>query len=195
MRAMGLLAALIATAPAPDEKSLREEFSREIQSKEISGRVAAVKKISGAKEEETISLVAGHLNDEAKEVRIAVAETLEHVEDGAGAAVKPLAAVLVDKKADPDVRLACAKALATSKYKAGPIDAMVETICAITPEERHLHKFGANVTKILNKFTGEDFGQGKNTPNLWEQWWKDNKARHQKEDAARLEEYRKGQKK
>ena len=66
----------------------------------------------------------------------------------------------------------------------------------MTPEDGpRVRKFGAGVTDVLNKFTGEDFGKGKNTPSLWEQWWAENKAKYQKEDAARLEEYRKSRKK
>lgn len=184
-----LLALLLA-----DESALRDAVEKEIKAKEPAKRVEAVKRLSGAKEEKTVVLLAGHLKDEAKEVRLAVAGTLEGATDGAGAAVKPLAAILVDKKADPDVRLACAKALAKSAYKHGPTRAMIETICNIGNEDRDLHKFGAEVTGILNKFTGEDFGKGKLTPGLWEQWWDDNKAKLEKEDAARLETYRKSQK-
>ena len=184
-----LLALLLA-----DEAALRSAFETSIKAAEPAKRVEAVKKLAGAKEEKSVALLAGHLNDEAKEVRLAVAEALQGVTDGAGAAVKPLAALLVDKKADPDVRLACAKALAKSTYKHGPTHAMIETICSIGNEDRDLHKFGAEVTGILNKFTGEDFGKGKLTPGLWEQWWADNKAKLEKEDAARLEAYRKSQK-
>jgi hypothetical protein len=178
-----------------DEAALRESFEKDIQAKEPAKRVEAAKKLAGAAEEKTVALLAGHLKDEAKEVRLAVAAVLEGATDGAGVAVKPLAAILVDKKDDPDVRFACAKALAKSAYKHGPTHAMIETISNISNEDRNLHKFGANVTEILNKFTGEDFGKGKLTPGLWEQWWDDNKAKFEKEDAARLEQYRKSHKK
>lgn len=189
-----MVAAMLALLLA-DESALRDAFAGAIKAKEPAKRVEAAKKLAGAKEEKTVALLAGHLKDEAKEVQVAVAETLQGVADGAGAAVKPLAAVLVDKKADPDVRLACAKALAKSTYKHGPTHALIETICNIGNEDRNLHKFGAEVTGILNAFAGEDFGKGKLTPGLWEQWWDDNKAKFEKEDAARLEEYRKSQKK
>jgi len=176
-----------------DESALRESFSKEIQAKEAPARVAAAKKLSGAKEEKTIALLAGHLKDESKDVQLAVVEALEGASDGAGASLKPLAALLVDKKADPDVRLACAKALSKSKYKLVPLSAMIETIAGIANTDKHLHKFGAEVTDLLNKFAGEDFGKGKTTSFLWEQWRDDNKAKFEKEDAARLADYRKSQ--
>jgi hypothetical protein len=182
--------ALVALLGA-DEAALREAFETGMKAVEPAKRVEAAKKLAGATEEKTVALLAGRLKDESKEVRLAVAAALEGATDGAGAAIKPLAAILVDKHDDPDVRFACAKALAKSAYKHGPTHAMIETISNISNEDRNLHKFGANVTEILNKFTGEDFGKGKLTPGLWEQWWDDNKAKLEKEDAARLKEYRK----
>jgi hypothetical protein len=176
-----------------DEAALREAFEMGIKAVEPAKRIEAVKKLAGATEEKTIVALAGHLKDEAKEVRLAVAAALEGATDGAGAAIKPLAAILVDKKEDQDLRLACAKALSKSKYRHGPIHAMIETISNIESTERNLHEFGADVTGILNKFAGEDFGKGKFTAGLWEQWWDDNKAKFEKEDAARLKEYRKSQ--
>src|SRR5437867_3538299 len=94
-----------------DEAELREAYSKGIQEKETSKRVEAVKKLAGSKEEKTLALLAAGLKDPAKEVRKAVAETLEGCDDGGGAAIKPLGELLADKKVDPDLRLACAKAL------------------------------------------------------------------------------------
>jgi len=186
---------LFLSPPARDEKALRDAFQKEIRAKDAAKRVEAAKTLAGAKEEETIALLAGHLKDAAKEVQLAVAETLEGAEDSGGAAIKPLAAVLVDKKADPDVRLACAKALAKAKYKADPTAAMIQAISTISNEEKHLFKFGSDATKVLNKFAGEDFGEGKLTPGLWEKWWAENKEKLKKEDEAKLAEYKKSRKK
>ena len=194
MHSIALLSLLLCL-PARNEKALRESFQKEMKAAEPAKRAEAAKKLAGAKEEETIALLAGHLKDAAKEVQLAVAETLAGLEDGAGVALKPLAAALVDRKVDPDVRMACAKVLVKSKYKVEPIGAMVETICNISNEDRHLHKFGGEVTGMLNAFTGEDFGKGKQTPGLWEQWWADNKEKLKKADEALLAEYRKSQKK
>lgn len=185
----------LALAAAPDENALRDAFDSEIVSKEPARRVEAVRKLAGAKEEKTVALLASRLKDPAREVQLAVAETLATVTDEAGAALKPLCAVLIPKKADPEVRLACARALAKSKYKLYPVSAMIDVISSISNEERHLHAFGADVVDILNAYTGEDFGKGRTTPALWEAWWDENKARLQKEDEARLEEYRKTRKK
>ncbi len=186
---------LLLSPPARDEKALRDAFTKEIKVKDAAKRVEAAKKLAGAKEEETIALLAAHLKDAAKEVQLAVAETLEGAEDSGGVAIKPLAAVLNDKKADPDVRLACAKALAKAKYKADPIAAMIEAISNISNEEKHLFKFGADATGVLNGFAGQDFGRGKLTPGLWEKWWGENKEKLKKEDEAKLAEYKKSRKK
>jgi HEAT repeat protein len=187
-----ILPALLALLGA-DEAALREAFETAIRAAEPARRVEAVRKLSRANEEKTILLLAGHLKDAAKEVRLAIAAALEGATDGAGAAVKPLSAVLVDKKEEPEVRLACAKALSKSKYRHDPIHAMIQAISNITEFERHLFQFGADVTDLLNKVAGDDFGKTKQTPGLWEQWWEDNKAKLEKEDAARLREYRKSQ--
>ena len=189
------LLSLLLLVPARNEKDLREAFQKEMKAAEPAKRAEAAKKLAGVKEEETIALLAGHLKDAEKEVQLAVAETLAGLDDGAGAALKPLAAALVDRKVDPDVRLACAKALVKSKYKAEPIGAMVQTIGSISNEDRHLHKFGGEVTGLLNAFTGEDFGKGKQTPGLWEQWWADNREKLKKADEALLAEVRENQKK
>jgi HEAT repeat protein len=178
----------------PDESALREAFSKEIQSKEASTRIEAIKRLAGSKEEKTIVLLVACLKDEAKDVQLAAAVALEGCEDGAGAALKPLGEVLTDKKVDPDVRLSCAKALAKSKYKTVPITSMIAAIGAISNTERHLHKFGADVTDLLNKCAGQDFGKGKTTAFLWEQWFDDNKAKFAKDDATLLEAYRKSSK-
>lgn len=186
---------LLLSSPARDEKALRDAFQKEIKAKEPAKRVEAAKKLAGAKEEETVALLAAHLKDAAKEVQLAVAETLEGAEDSGGVAIKPLAAVLTDKKADPDVRLACAKAIAKAKYKADPTAALIETISTISNEDKHLFKFGAAATQVLNGFAGQDFGQGKLTPGLWEKWWGENKEKLKKADEALLAEYRKSQRK
>jgi hypothetical protein len=188
---MKLMTAVLALALVRDEAALRESFAKEIQAKEAAGRVAAVKKLSGAKEEKTIELLAGALKDPALEVRKAAAETLEASTDGAGVAVKPLGEILVDKKDDVDLRLACAKALSKSRYKAEVFPYYFKTISAIEPEEKHLHKFGYQVTVILDGYVGKSFGALKNTPERWEEWWTDNQAALKKEDARQREEWKK----
>ncbi len=176
---------------ARDEAALREAFSKEMKGKEPGRRVEAVKKLSGAKEEKTIELLTHALKDAAKEVRKAAAETLESCADGAGVAVKPLGEILGDKKEDVELRVACAKALSKSPYKGGAFPHFYKAISTIEPEDRHLHKFGFEVTQILDKYVGKSFGAAKETPERWGEWWTDNKDALQKEDARRLEEYRK----
>lgn len=187
------LCALVLFVPARDENALRETFAKEFKAKDAAKRVEAVKKLAGAKEEKTIALLASHAKDEAKEVQIAVAETIEGCTDAGGAAIKPLCAVLVDKKEEPEVRLACAKALGKAHYKADAIEALIDMISGITNADKNLFSTGAAVTEVLNGVAGQKFGQGKETPALWQQWWTENKAKVQKEDAAKKEEYKKGQ--
>lgn len=188
---MRLMTAVLAMALVRDEAALRESFAKEIQAKEAAGRVAAVKTLSGAKEEKTIELLAGALKDPALEVRKAAAETLEASTDGAGVAVKPLGEILVDKKDDLDLRLACAKALSKSRYKAEVFPYYFKTISTIEPEEKHLHQFGYQVTVILDGYVGKSFGAQKTTAERWEEWWTDNQAALKKDDAKKREEWKK----
>lgn len=177
---------------AADESALREEFARAFRDPAPERRAEAVRKLAGSREEGTLGLLAGALRDPSKEVRRAAAEALEACRDEGGVAIKPLCAVLVDKEEDPDVRYACAKALSKARYKYEPIEALIRTISSITPQERHLFSFGARVTDVLNAMAGEDFGKERRTPELWQNWWEENRDRLKKEDEARRQEYRKG---
>ena len=125
------------------------------------------------------------LKDKDKAVRKAAAEALEKADDKKGLAIKPLAEVLNNKAEDPAVRYAAAKALGKAQFKHDALEALITCICSIGNKDRDLHQFGADVTEILNKFSGEDFGKGKQTPMLWEQWWADNKEKLKAEDAKK----------
>jgi hypothetical protein len=190
---MTTLILTLATLLLRDEAALRESFSKDIQAKEAAARVAAVKKLAGAKEHKTIELLAGSLKDAELEVRKAAAETLEGVSDAGGAAVKPLGEVLVDKKQDLDLRLQCAKSLSKSPYKSEAFPHYLKTITSIEPEERQFHKFGFEVTQILDKYVGKSFGAGKTTGERWEEWWTDNKAALAQADSKRREAWKKTQ--
>ena len=144
--------------------------------------VDALKKLAGTKDEKQIDVLVKALQHKDKPVRLAAAETLETADDAKGKAIKPLGAVLNDKKEDVDVRYAAGKALGKAQFKHDATEALVTCITSITNKDRDLFKFGADVTAVLNKFAGEDFGSGKQTPMLWEQWWADNKEKLRKED-------------
>jgi hypothetical protein len=184
-----LLFALSALGLLRDEAALRSAFAKAFQAKEASKRVDAVGRLSGAKEEATIRALLAGLKDPEKPVREATAKALESCDDGAGLAIGPLGALLTSREEDPAVRLACAKALAKAKYRHDPTDFMIRTICSITPKDQDLYQFGADVTGVLNGFTGQDFGKGKTTPMLWEQWWEDSREQLKKEDAAARKAY------
>jgi hypothetical protein len=187
---MNLMTAVLAVALVRDEAALREAFAKEIQATEAPLRVAALKKLAGAREEKTVELIAVSLKDADLEVRKAVAETLEASTDGAGVAIKPLGEVLADKKEDVALRLACAKALSKSRYKSEVFPYFFKAI-SIESEERHLHKFGYDTTLILDAYVGKSFGIAKTTPERWEEWWTDNQAALKKEDAAKHEAWKK----
>jgi HEAT repeat protein len=191
---MTTLAAVFALLGA-DEAALRDAFSREFKAKDAAKRVEAVKKLSGAKEEKSLLLLAGALKDPDKLVKKAAAEAIGAGEDAGGVAVKELCAVLVSKEEDPEARLACARALGKARYRTDAIDAMINAISNILNTERHLHQFGADVTEVLEKMTGENFKREKVTPQLWQNWWKDNKEKIKQEDEKKREEYKKAQKK
>jgi thioredoxin-like negative regulator of GroEL len=125
------------------------------------------------------------LKDKDKAARKAAAEALEKVDDKKGLAIKPLGEVLNNKAEDPEIRYAAAKALGKAQFKHDALEAFITCITSITNKDRDLHKFGADVTDVLNKFSGEDFGKGKQTPSLWEQWWADNKEKYKQEDAKK----------
>jgi hypothetical protein len=189
------IALWLAALAAQDEAARRAAFEKEFKDKDAAKRVEAVRKLAGAQEEKTLGLLAGALKDAANDVKKAVAETIEASTDGGGVAIAPLCAILVSKKEDPAVRLACAKALGKARYRTQPILAMIETISNISNKERDLFEFGANVTEVLEKYTGEQFGREKRTPELWSNWWDENKEKIKKEDDAKREEYKKSQKK
>jgi hypothetical protein len=191
---MLLLMAVMAALLARDEAALRDAFAKEIKAKDAKKRVEAVKKLAGAKEEKTVELLAHSLKDPELDVRKAAAETLEVATDGAGVALDPLGEILMDKKADLDLRVLCAKALVKSSYKEKACNALIKTISAIENTERQFHKFGFEVTGMLDKFAGKSFGAAKETPERWGEWWTDNKERLHKEDEKTREEWKKDKK-
>jgi hypothetical protein len=178
---MSLLTAMLLLSTA-DEAALRSVFEKEFSAKDAARRVEAVGKLAGAKEEKSIDLLIKALKDPEKDVRKAAAQALEGADDVHGKAIKPLGALLNERKEDVEVRLAAAKALGKAQFKADALEALIACITGITNADRDLHKFGADVTDVLNKFSGEDFGKGKQTPMLWEQWWSDNKEKLRKDD-------------
>jgi hypothetical protein len=119
-------------------------------------------------------------------VRKAVVETMASCTDRTGAGIKPLCAVLLNKKEDKGVRIACAKALSSVQIKADAIDGLVQAITSIGDLEKDIQAFVSECTRTLSWLTGQDFGGGKETPEKWKKWWADNKARITKEDQERL---------
>jgi hypothetical protein len=174
-----------------DEAALREAFAKDYRADAAAQRAAAVRKLAGAKEEKTIELLAGVLKDKELEVRKAAAETLESSTDGAGLAVRMLGDLLVDKKEDLDLRVACAKALTKSRYKSEVFPIFLKTMSSIDSEERHFHKFGFQVTRMLDAYIGKSYGADKDTCERWEEWWTDNQAALKKEDAKKHEDWKK----
>ncbi len=177
-----------------DEAALREAFDKDFKAKEAKHRVEAVKKLSGAKEEKTIERLVHGLKDSELDVRKATAETLEGSTDGAGVAIKPLGEILVDKKEDLALRKLCAKALAKARYKGEAFPYFFKTISSIEREETQFHRFGGEVTAILDTYVGKSFGQGKETPERWSEWWQDNQESLKKEDEKTREAWKKEQK-
>jgi hypothetical protein len=188
---MSTLLLTVAALLGGDEAALREAFRKEIQSEAPAQRVTALQKLAGATEEQTIQLIADRLKDKQLDVRKAAAETLEASTDGAGVAIRPLGEILVDKKDDLDLRLACAKALVKSRYKSEVFPFIHKTMSAIESEERQFHKFGSQVTMLLDAYLGRSYGAGKETCERWEEWWTDNQEALKKEDAKRHEEWKK----
>jgi HEAT repeats len=192
---MALLLAFAALGLLRDEAALRSAFAKDFKAKDAAKRAEAVGRLSGSKEEESVKALLAGLKDPEKSVREATAKSLESCEDGAGLAIAPLAALLTSREEDPAVRLACAKAIAKAKYRHDPTDALIRTICSITPKDQDLYQFGADVTGVLNAFAGQDFGKGKTTPMLWEQWWEDHREQLKKDDAAARKAYEAGKRK
>jgi hypothetical protein len=186
---MKLVLLILSALLARDEAALRDAFAKEIKSKDAEHRVEAVKKLAGTKEEKTVSLLVDSLKDPELTVRKAAAETLEGCTDGGGVAVKSLGEILVDKKADLELRMACAKALAKSRYKGQAFPYFYTTISSIEPDEPKFFKFGAQVTGILDKFAGKSFRADKTTSERWNEWWTDNKAQLLKDDEKLKEEW------
>lgn len=188
---MRLVLLLLAALLVRDEAALRDAFAKEIKAKDAAKRVEAVKKLANSKEEKTILLLVHALKDPALEVRKAAAETLEGCTDGGGVAIKSLGEILVDKKADLDLRTACAKALVKERYKSEVFPFLYTTISSIENTEREFFKFGAQVTGLLDGYVGKTFGAAKETAERWSEWWMDNKAALTKEDEKQHEEWKK----
>jgi len=189
MRVFAALLMLLVSAQ-DDEMKKRDAFTREFKDKAPAKRVEAVGKMHGSVEDKSIVAVARGLTDPAPEVKKATAACLETCTDSGGSAVKPLCAILTNKKEDKDLRLACAKALAKEEYKAEATDAMIQAI-TIDEKEKELYAFGAEVTKILGAFAGQDFGATKETPAKWQNWYKLNQAMLAKADAEKLAAWKK----
>jgi hypothetical protein len=185
---------LMATLLACDESALREAFDKDFKAKEAKHRIEALKKLAGAKEEKTIERLVRGLKDPDLEVRKASVETIEGSTDGGGLAIKPLGEILVEKKEDLGLRKACAKALAKARYKGEAFPFFYTTISSIDRDEVQFHRFGGEVTIILDKFIGKSFGQGKETPERWSEWWQDNQDALKKEDEKTREAWKKEQK-
>jgi HEAT repeat protein len=185
---------LLAAALGRDEAALREAFDREFKAKDARERVEALKKLAGAKEEKTVERLVNGLKDSELDVRKAAAEAIEKSTDGGGLAIGALGDILVDKKQDLDLRLACARALGKARYKAEAIPHFLKTISSIDREEKQFHKFGADVTIILGKYAGKDYGLVRETAERWSEWWEDNQAALRKEDQKSREEWKKEQK-
>jgi len=173
-----------------DEGKLRAAFAKEFKAKEAAKRIEAAKKLEGCKEEKTLEALAVGLKDLEKDVKIAVANAIATCTDEGGAAIKPVGAALVNKQENPDVRYACARALAKAHYKTEAVDLLLETINGISNKDRDLFEFGKNVTVVLEGFTGEKFGYEKVTPQLWDNWWKETKAKYQKDDEEKRKKYK-----
>lgn len=173
-----------------DETRKRETFAKEFKDKAPAKRVEAVGKMTGSAEEKTITAIVAGLKDPVLDVKKAVAACLAECTDGAGVAVKPLCAILKEKKEDKDLRLACARALAKEEYKGEPADAMIQAL-SIDEKEKELYAFAGEVTRIVGAFTGQDFGMAKDTPDQWKSWFKANQAKLAKEDADKLAAWKK----
>lgn len=167
----------------PDEAALRTEFEKGFKAPEPEARVAALSKFHGVAEEKSLKLLAGALKDAVKEVRQAAAMALETVKDSRGVTIAALGKVLNQKDEALEVRLACAKALVKSPLQVEPIRLLLDCMGGIGQKEQQLHKFGADVTGLLDKRVGKSFNADKTTVERWEDWFKDNQERLKAEDA------------
>lgn len=192
MKELALLAALfLPGAQDAGEAARREQFTKDFKDKSPQKRADAVWRMSSCGEEKSFQLLLPVFKDPAIEVKKALAGVLAECVDSSGMTIKPLCAWLTNKKEDPALRLACAKALKQAEYRAEAIDALVQTVSGIGEQEKDLYQFGADCTKILGEIAGQDFGAAKETPDKWKKWWKDNQPKIAKEDAERLAAYKK----
>ncbi|HVE42033.1 MAG TPA: HEAT repeat domain-containing protein [Planctomycetota bacterium] len=182
MLLLTVLLALAQEGGRSNEPLLRDVFAKEFKDKDPIRRLEAVRRLSSQSEEKTILLLADALRDPDLGVRKAVIETIASCTDRTGAGIKPLCAILVNKKEDKGLRIACAKALSTAKVKAEAFDALVQAITSIGDLEKDIQPFVSECTRTLSWLSGQDFGGGKEAPEKWKKWWADSKARITKED-------------
>src|SRR5258706_101129 len=191
MLSLLIASALSLAAQDPEEAARRDRFTKDGKDKSAQKRADAVWRMSGSTEEKSIALLVPVFKDTAIEVRKALAGVLAECTDGLGVTVRPLCGWLLNKKDEPALRLACARALAKAEYRAEAIDALIQTIGGIGEQEKELYPFGADCTKLLGDVAGQDFGATKETPDKWKKWWKENQAKLTKEDAEKLAAYKK----
>lgn len=191
---MMLVVLMLSALTLRDESSMREAFDKGMASKDAKHRAEAVKTLAGSKEQKSIEKLVTGLKDAELDVRKAAAEALEASTDGGGVAIQSLGEILSDKKQDLALRLACAKALGKTRYKAAAFPHFYKTISTIERDETQFHRFGADVTIILGKLMGKDYGLSKETAERWSEWWEDNQAALKKEDEKTLEAWKKEQK-
>src|SRR6185503_3814202 len=143
-----------------NEPLLRDVFAKEFKDKDPIRRLEAVRRLMSQSEEKTILLLADALRDPDPIVRKAVGETIGSCTDRAGVGIKPLCALLLNKKEDRGVRIACAKALCAAKVKAEAFDALVQAITSIGDLEKDIQPFVSECTRTLGWLSGQDFGGG-----------------------------------
>ncbi len=186
MLLLTVLLVLAQDAGRSNEPLLRDVFVKEFKDKDPLRRLEAVRRLRSQSEEKTILLLADALRDPDLGVRKAVVETIASCTDRTGVGIKPLCAILLNKKEDKGVRIACAAALSVVKVKAEAVDALVQAITSIGDLEKDIQPFLSECARTLSWLSGQDFGGGKEAPEKWKKWWADNKARITKEDQDAL---------
>jgi len=188
-------AAVNAEAKPESEKTIRARFVLTYTSAQTpAAKAAAVKKLRGVSEKESLRMLAGMLGDSEEAVRVAACQSMSATFDDEGYFVKPLMGALTDSSID--VRIAAADALGSAQIKADAVKALVYGLLAVAgksgDDQKHPEKNAAlQITaynSALERLAGE---KCKETAALalstfWTDYWKQNEDGFRDKDREKL---------
>jgi len=190
-------------APAPTaeakreaEKTLRAGFLLAYTSAQTpEAKAAAVKRLRGVSEKESLRVLAGMLGDSEEAVRVAACQSMSATFDDAGYFVKPLMSALTDTSVE--VRIAAAGALGSATIKADAIKALTYALLMVAGRtgDDEKQKLEKNAALLIVAYSGalERLTNEKSRATdahalsaFWTDYWKQNEDALRAKDREKL---------